>query len=137
MSFKPSPNEESAALLKMEACVKEMACNKLKLNRDKTQFLVIHAKHRPPPPISDIKIADVRVVSTESARDMGVIFNDVMSHDHHVQNICKVAFFRIRNLCQIRKCLTQKDTETLVHARIIKTGQLRFIVGWAATILIR
>ena len=33
-----------------------------------------------------------------------------------VQNICKVAFFHIRNLSKIRKCPTQKDTETLVHA---------------------
>ena len=47
---------------------------------------------------------------------MGVIFNDAMSHDHQVQNICNVAFFHIRNLSQSRKCLTQKDTETLVHA---------------------
>ena len=55
MSFKSGCIEESAALLKMEACAKEiyawMACNKLKLNRDdKTEFLVIHAKHRPRPP---------------------------------------------------------------------------------------
>ena len=39
-----------------------------------------------------------------------------MNHDHQVQNICKVAFFHIRNLSKTRKCLTQKDTETLVHA---------------------
>ena len=42
LSLKPSPNEESAAPLKMEACAKEiyvwMAYNKLKLNRDKTEF---------------------------------------------------------------------------------------------------
>ena len=44
------------------------------------------------------------------------MFNDVMSHEHQVQNICKVAFFHIHNLSKIRKCLTQKDTETLVHA---------------------
>ena len=71
VSFKSSCIEESAALLKMEACAKEiyawMACNKLKLNRDKTEFLVIHAKHRPRPPICDIKMAGIRVVSTESA----------------------------------------------------------------------
>lgn len=62
MSFKPSPNKESAALLKMQAFVKEiyslMACNKLKLNRDK-MFSVTHAKHRPRSSISDIKIAGV------------------------------------------------------------------------------
>ena len=48
-------------------------CNKLKLNRDKTEFLVIHAKHRPRPPICDIKIAAVRVVPTESTSNIGVI----------------------------------------------------------------
>ena len=117
VSFKPGPDGESAAMLKMEACAKEiygwMACNRLKLNRE---FLVIHAKHRPRPSMCDIKIAGVRVVPTESARNIGVMFNDVMNHEHQVQNICKVAFFHIRNLSQIRKCLTQKDTETLVHA---------------------
>ena len=49
MSFKPSPNEESAAQLKMEACVKEiyswMACNKLKLNRDKTELYTPNIAH--------------------------------------------------------------------------------------------
>jgi len=49
VSFKPGPNEESAVLLKMEACAKEiyawMECNKLKLYHDRTEFLVIHVKH--------------------------------------------------------------------------------------------
>ena len=70
----------------------------------------------PAAPICDIKIAGSRVVSTESARNIGVMFNDVTNHEHQVQNICKVAFFQIRNLSKIRKCLTQKDTERLVHA---------------------
>ena len=57
----------------MEACAEEiyawMASNKLKLNRDKTEILVIHAKHRLRPPISDIKITVVRVAaSTASAK---------------------------------------------------------------------
>ena len=51
-------------------------------------FLVIHAKHRPRPPICDIKIVVVRVVPTESARNIGVMFKDVMNHEHQVQNIC-------------------------------------------------
>jgi len=44
VSFKPGPNEESAALLKMEAYVKRSMLGwhviSLKLNRDKTEFLV-------------------------------------------------------------------------------------------------
>ena len=62
-----------------------------------------------------------------------------MNHDHQVQNICKVAFFHIYNLSKIRKCVTQKDAETLVHAFVTAKLdiQLQFIVGWAASILIR
>ena len=81
--FKPGLNEESATLLKMEAFAKASyawaARNKLKLNRDSTGFLVIHTKHRLRPAICDIEIAGVRVVPTESARNIGVICNDVMS----------------------------------------------------------
>lgn len=53
-----------------------MACNKVKLNRDKTEFLVTHVKHRP----------RVSVASTELARDVRVIlnFNGVMNDDHQV-----------------------------------------------------
>ena len=42
--FKSNSDEVSDALSKMEACAKKIyawiACNKLKLNRDKTEFLV-------------------------------------------------------------------------------------------------
>ena len=104
----------------MEACGKEiyawMARNKLKLNRNKTDFFSYTCQTSPAPPICDIKIAGVRVVPTESAKNIGVMFHDVMNHEHQVQNICKAAFFHVRNLSKIRKCLTQKDTETLVHA---------------------
>ena len=122
VSFKPGPEEESAALLKMEACAKEiyawMARNKLKLNRNKTDFFSYICQTSPAPPVCDIKIAGVRVVPTESAKNIGVMFNDVMNHEHQVSNICKAAFFHVRNLSKIRKCLTQKDTETLGHAFI-------------------
>ena len=57
-----------------------MLCNKLKLNRDKT--------------------------------------NRDMSLEQHVQNVCKTAFYHIRNIAKIRNCLTQKDNEALVHAFI-------------------
>ena len=107
---------------KMEACAKEiyawMICNKLKLNRDNSEFLVIHAKHRPRMPIDSITIADVRITSKLSARNIGVTFNDVMDLEQHVNSICKTASFHINNLSKIRNCLIQKDTEKLVRAFI-------------------
>ena len=78
----------------MEACSKEiyawMTCNKLKLNRDKTEFLAIHAKHRPSPPIDSITIANVKVNSSVSARNIGVIFDDVMGLEQHVNLLSSI-----------------------------------------------
>ena len=88
--------------------------HKLKLN---CEILVIHAKYRPRPPINDIEIVGVRVASTKSDSNIGVIFDEVMIHEHQFQKICKSAFFHIRNLFRIRIFLNQKDIET-VHAFI-------------------
>ena len=108
--FKSSSDEVSDALSKMEACAKKiyawMACSKLKLNRDKIEFLVIHAKRRPRLPIDSITIADVRITSRLSARNIGVAFNDIMDLEQHVNNICEAVFFRIRDVSKIRNCLT-------------------------------
>jgi len=91
-----------------------MSCNKLKLNRDETEFLVIHAKHRPRQQICDIKIAGVRVVPTESARNIAVMFNNVMNHEHQVQYICKVAKFHIRNLSKNQEMSHSERYRTII-----------------------
>ena len=92
--------------------------NKLKLNRGKTELLVLSARHRPPPSIEYIDVSGERIKPTSSARNIGVIFDEHMSLDKHVANICKACFFHLRNISKIRDCLSQADTEKLVHAFI-------------------
>ena len=50
LSFKPTPAEQAGS--KIEACLSEidwwMVSNKFKLNRGKTELLVLSARHRPP-----------------------------------------------------------------------------------------
>ena len=122
VSFKSSPDEVSAALAKLEDCASEiyawMAYNKLKLNCEKTGFLVIHAKHCPCPPIDEITIAGVKVEKSIKARNIGVIFDSLMDLEQHIDHICKMAFCHIRSLSRIRNCLSLKDMETLVHVFI-------------------
>ena len=50
------------------------------------------------PSIIDSTIAGVRVATTKSAGNIGVIFNNVMSHEHQAQLIYKVVFIHICNL---------------------------------------
>ena len=50
LSFKPTHAEQPGSIAKIEACVSQidswMVCNKLKLNRGKTELLILSARHR-------------------------------------------------------------------------------------------
>ena len=122
LSFKPTPAEQPGSIAKIEACVSEidswMLSNKLKLNRGKTELLILSARHRPPPSIEYVDVSGERIEPSPSARNIGVIFDEHMSLAKHVTNICKTCFFHLRNTSKIRDCLSLADTEKLVHAFI-------------------
>lgn len=122
LSFKPTPAELPSSIAKIEACVSEidswMVCNKLKLNRGKTELLILSARHRPPPSIEYVDVSGERIEPSPSARNIGVIFDEHMSLDKHVTSTCKACFFHLRNISKIRDCLSLADTEKLVHAFI-------------------
>ena len=110
--------ERSRVLL--ESCIFEiqrwMLCNNLKLNSDKTEFLVLHSKNRPRPSLNSIDIGESPIIPTESVRNIGVIFDSKLNFEKHVNDICKVAFYHIRNIAKIRKFLSYDTTKTLMHA---------------------
>ena len=93
-----------------------MARNKLKLNRDKTELLVISSKHRPCPSLDSILAGDYRVRPSNTARNIGVVFDQTLSLEEHVISVCKSALFHLRNIFKIREYLTVESTKALVHA---------------------
>ena len=60
-----------SARTRVEVCLRElnqwMLLNNLRLNNDKTDLLVLHAKHRPKPPLDSITVGDATVEPTSSA----------------------------------------------------------------------
>ena len=122
LSFKPTYAEQPGSIAKIEACVSEidswMVCNKLKLNRGKTELLILSARHRPPPLIDHVDVSGEQIEPSTSARNIGVIFDEHMSLEKHVTSTCKACFFHLRNISRIRVCLSLADTEKLVHAFI-------------------
>ena len=76
------------------------------------------AHHRPSPLIQHVDISDKLVSPSASASNIGVIFDKHLSYDEHVTATCKSCFFHLRNIARIRHCLSQSDTEILVHAFI-------------------
>ena len=93
-----------------------MTFNRLKLNKEKTELLVLHSRHRPPPTFASLKIGSEVILPSVSARNVGVIFDNTMTMVPHINSTCKSAFYHLRNIARIRKFISLKTTETLVHA---------------------
>ena len=79
-----------AAKSRVENCISAicrwMDLNELKLNHDKTEVMLIHSKHRPSPSFQSLCVGDESVAASQSARSLGVIFDEHMclaSVDHH------------------------------------------------------
>ncbi len=110
------------ALVQIETCVKEidlwMVKNKLKLNGNKTELLVINARNRLGPAIEHIKVSNSRIMPSTSARNIGVTLDQHMSMEKHITNICKNCFFHLRKIARIKEYLSMSDIQTLVHAFI-------------------
>lgn len=93
-----------------------MSANKLKLNADKTELLVIGSKFRPRPEIPFVNVGAESIKPSREARNIGVMFDDTMNFEKQVATICKSAFYHLRNILRIRKYLSVENAKTLIHA---------------------
>jgi hypothetical protein len=121
-----NPKEQSSFDLSsatMEECIREiktwMNINMLKLNEDKTEVLFIASPHFQKC-ISNtyLTVNQTPVSRTNSARNIGVIFDDQMLLKEHISSVCKISLFHLRNIGLIRRYLTQDACVTLVHSLI-------------------
>ena len=97
----------------------------LKLNDDKTEFLVVSSKSLG---VEDaeltLNIGDCRVHSTDKARNLGVIFDNKLNMENHISQVCRAAYHHIRDLYKIRQNLTTEATISAVQALV--TNKLDF-----------
>ena len=72
------------------------------LNTDKTELLLIGSQlFGPQPRISNVRVGDDPIPPSESARNIGVIFDSNMNYKRHISAICKSCFYYIRNLSRM------------------------------------
>ena len=89
-----------------------MTLNRLKLNKEKTELLVLHSRHRPPPAFASLKIGSEVILPSDSARNVGVIFDNTMTMVPHINPTYKSAFYHLRNIARIMKFSSLKTTLT-------------------------
>ena len=116
-------NDENDSRAKIESCIKDiklwMTVNKLKLNDDKTEFLVITSKyHQSKPNTNSLQIASSEIIASPNARNLGIVFETALSMDAHIKNVCKATYFQIQNINEIRNVLDDETAAKLVHALI-------------------
>ena len=107
----------------LECCIQEirswMTDKKLKLNDDKTEFLIITTPHyQNAMKKLTLKMGDINVACVSSARNLGVFFDNIFGMKPHISAICKASYYQLRNIGSIRKYLTADASAQLVHAFI-------------------
>ena len=63
----------------ISAICRWMDPNELELNHDKKEVMLIHSKYRPSPSLQSLCVRDESVAASQSARSLGVIFDEHMS----------------------------------------------------------
>ena len=124
-SFDPSdPSSIQAALSSISACIKEiqswMTANFLKLNEDKTEFFVALSSHfkRKMPKVS-LKIGNDTIHPSTTVRNLGVIFDDVMSMSPHITALSKRITFQLRNITRIRRFLDFNTCNRIIRSLVL------------------
>ena len=97
-----------------------MNANKLKLNPEKTEFLLIgHEQQRKkyldmfPYPLLNIPTS-----SADKARNLGVSFDKNLNLKSQVSETCRACYYHLRDLRRIRRHLDFESAKTLGHALV-------------------
>ena len=121
-NFKTSSTTDTALTL-AEQCISDvsnwMTLNKLKLNCNKTEFMILTSPRiRPNLATPDITIGDCPISASSTLRNLGSWFDQSLTMDEHVKAVCKTCYFHLHNIAAIRNSLTRNATEKLMHAFI-------------------
>jgi len=95
--------------------------NRLSLNPDKTEFIIIGSKQQKAKLANasvEIKIGDVYVQPLESVRNLGVMFDGELNMKNHVSKICQSSYLYIRLLRKIRSVLDLNSAKLVANALV-------------------
>ena len=97
-----------------------MSTNKLKLNPDKTEFLLIGNERQRSKYLSKfpIELLCVETYPPKSARNLGVIFDNKFNFRSHISAICTSCIYHIRDLWRIRCHLDLDSAKVLANALV-------------------
>ena len=124
MTMDHSNNDWRDGLARIELCVFEirewMNRNMLKLNDDKTELIVFTSKYKQDL-YNDltITIGGTVVDCSSQVKDLGVIFDRVLSLRQHASYTSKTCRYHLRNISRIKKYISQDISVVLIKSLIM------------------
>ena len=96
-----------------------MRKNRLKLNDDKTEVILIDPKEkRKSIELKSIRIGDSNIEIVESVRNLGLYLDADLSMSSHVSHVVKCCYFHIRRLGKIRNLLTKEVANAIAVSTV-------------------
>ena len=118
------PVDFGTLIKQTETCVEHvkawMDSNKLKLNDDKTEALVVGTRSRTGVCYSEhLNIGGSPIPFQPKVKSMGVVLDSSLTMSHHISSVCRSAYLELRRISAIRPFLTTSATATLVCSRVL------------------
>ena len=117
-------NEESirCTITRLERCISDickwMSGNSLKINQDKTEFIIFSCKSDQYNHLS-LNVESEIIHPSKSVKILGVTLDSNMNMQQDVVNTCRSSYMHIRKINSIRKYLSKESTLTLVNATVL------------------
>jgi hypothetical protein len=142
VSFTSPDSSESLAKLSatLDQVFRWFCSNRLSVNPSKTEYLLIGTpQQRCKVTDSSVFFNGLTLLPTDSARNLGVIFDSDLKFEKHISATCRSSFFQIRQLRQIRSSLDFDSAvilaNSLVHSKLDYCNSL--LNGLPATSIVR
>ena len=85
---------------KLEACVNYidswMVLNRLKLNQDKTELLLISSRYRQSLALTYLQVGEKKICPSESVRNLGVQFDQHARMHGHVKKVFQASLYLLK-----------------------------------------
>ena len=119
-----SPENFSHSIQKLKNCLNDiqnfMFANKLKLNPDKTEFILIGSQRNRNQLLDHfpLNILGNQVLPAQSVRNHGVVFDSNFNFSNHVSQVIKSTRVQTRDLYRIRPLLDMNTSVLLANALV-------------------
>ena len=122
--FHLTPDSTSADFVHLQQCLTDiqswMAANKLKLNPEKTEFILFGTKNQRGKlsQCFPVDILGSQLCPVDKVRNLGVIFDSGFTFTNHVVSVCRQCFVSLRDFRRIRRYLSKSEAVSVANALV-------------------